>query len=292
MLSRTISWIKSNKLASVLALILIYLFIKNSPKNRLSSGISYPTADYSMGSAKSIAPLVSREAVAPQMDITERKVITNSYISIQVKNVTQTIKDIQDKVSDLRGYVVNKNIQRPEQGEDGTMVVRVPTAVLDEMLTFVRQKGIKVVSENISGTDITDQYVDIQTRLERLEKTKRKFEDILDRAQSVDDILRVQNEILNIQGQIDSYKGQLKYMEGSSETSLITINLSTDELSLPYTPVKSWRPSLIFKEAVRSLLVTFQKIGTLAIWVVVFTPIIVPTYFIYRYIKNKRKIRV
>jgi len=67
----------------------------------------------------------------------------------------------------------------------------------------------------------------------------------------------------------------LAYMDGASSTTLITIYLSTDELGLPYAPSQAWRPEVIFKQAVRSLLLNARSVANLGIWVVVYIPALV-----------------
>lgn len=293
MINKSIAWIKNNKFTFIL-LVIVSFFIFRGFVNSLFGASAVPgysvssvgfgnralqdeMMEYGMGESnyKSAPAPVSPEA-APQPDITDRKMITSSNISLQVLNVTQTIEDIKWKLNEVKGWVTNVNISRPEFGESANVQVRVPTSEVDNLISFLREKSIKVASETISGTDITDQYVDIEERLERLEKTKARFVEISDEAKDVDEILRVQREINNLQNQIDSYKGQLNYMDGASKTSLITVYLSTDEEGLPYAPPTSWRPEVIFKYAVRSLIGTLQKIGSLLIWLGVYSVLILP----------------
>jgi len=157
-------------------------------------------------------------------------------------------------------------------------------------MTAYKDMAVKVVSESVNGTDVTDQYTDLQAQLEVLQKTKIKFEDILDRATAVNDLLNVQRELISLQSQIDSVKGQQKYYEQSAKLSKITIYLSTDELALPYAPTNEWRPTVIFKEAVRSFVGAIRSIGSLIIWAFVYLPIIIPIFFIVRYIKKRKNI--
>jgi len=148
--------------------------------------------------------------------------------------------------------------------------------------------SVKVVSESISGRDVTDQYVDLDARLQVLLKTKSKFEQILDQAVEVKDLLNVQRELTSLQSQIDSVKGQQKYLEQSAKLSKITAYLSTDELSLPYAPTKAWRPQVVFKTAVRSLISNFRSLGNLIIWSAVYLPLLIPLIFLIRFIKKKQ----
>ena len=300
-----INWIKTNKLSAVLLVIVLYFIfyrrptiipqmLGSGPMRKSSVGLSSmemadfeaPAAEMSFGGSSRYYP---NSNVAPRPDVADRKVITNSSLSLQVKSVRDVMDSIKMKTRDLGGYVVETSVNTPEIGESGNMVVRVPSDSLDETLQYFRGLAVKVVSENISGSDITDQYIDVEERISRLERTKAKFEEILDEAETVDEILRVQREIFNLQDQIDSYKGRIAYMDGASSTTLIRIYLSTDELGLPYTPAQAWRPQAVFKQATRSMLMTLIKVGNASIWVAVYLPLIAVTYLLFVVIKRLLK---
>jgi len=150
----------------------------------------------------------------------------------------------------------------------------VPSGKVEEMSKYLRSVAVKVVSENVDGQDITDQYIDIERRLGDLESQRARMLAILDKATTVEEMLNVQQALDQIQNQIDSYKGQLQYMDGTTKTSKLTIYISTDELGLPYTPARSWRPEVIFRQAVRSMLGTLQNMGSFVIWLGVYLPMI------------------
>jgi len=169
------------------------------------------------------------------------------------------------------------------------VVVRVPAKSLKATLDYFRSLSIKVSSENLFGTDVTDQYVDIQARLDTLNKTKAKFEEILVKADKVTDILEVQRQIIYIQDQIDSLKGQQQYLEKTAELAKITLYLSTDEFSLPYAPSAPFRPAVIFKYAVRSLVGTLRGIVQALIWIGVYSVIMVPVLLVVYFVRRKIK---
>jgi hypothetical protein len=80
-------------------------------------------------------------------------------------------------------------------------------------------------------------------------------------------------------------------LEKSASLSLISVSLSTDELSLPYTPDQTWRPQVIFKQSVRSLISSFRTIGNFAIKAFVFTPIWLPLLIgVIIYKRRKKKL--
>lgn len=234
----------------------------------------------SVASPASSKMMISRDVVAPS-ESSNRIVIQDTSLSLQVDNVDEKIKEINNKTSELGGFLINSNLSKPNGVGSGSISVRVPESKRNEALELFKNMAVKVVSENVSGTDVTDQNTDLQAQLEVLQKTKTKFEDILNSAVRVEDLMNVQQQLISIQQQIDSVKGQQKYFEQSAKLSKITIYLSTDDLALPYAPTNEWRPAVVFKEAVRSLLLSLRSIGNLLIWAVAYIPIIVPMLGIY-----------
>lgn len=217
---------------------------------------------------------------APAPEITDRKVIQESDVSLLVKDVRQSADAIIAKSASMGGYMVNSYFNNPGEAPSATVTVRVPATKLTEYLSFLRSHGVKVVSENLSGQDVTDQYVDINSRIATLLTTKAKFEQILSQATEVSDILNINQQIINIQSQIDSYKGQQQYLDKSAQSSRVTIYLSTDEFSLPFAPSDTWRPEVIFKQAVRSLVSLLRQLGSAIIWIGVYAVVIVPILII------------
>jgi len=231
--------------------------------------------------------LYSTKQVAPS-ESSERIVIEDTGLSLQVKDVVKSIDEIETKTKEFGGFLINSRLSKPEGAASGNISVRVPENKRKEAMSAFKNMAVKVVSESVNGTDVTDQYTDLQAQLDVLQKTKVKFEDILNRATAVEDLLNVQQQLISLQSQIDSVKGQQKYYEQSAKLSKITIYLSTDELALPYAPSNEWRPTVIFKSAVRALVGAIRSIGSLAIWGIVFLPIIIPAYLIVRYIKRRK----
>jgi len=280
--------------------IIIYLLAKNSiflPRTYLNSSSNQGN---SVSSLQKMAPLpyvgggnlndiMPPSESAPNANIKNRLVITNSYLSLQVSKVAVVQKQVIKKAEELGGYMVNSSIENPSDVASATVTVRIPSKQLENALQYYRSLSIKVISENLQGDDVTDQYVDFAAQLKTYEKTKTIFEQMLDKATNIQDILEVQREIINVQSSIDSIKGQMDYLKKNAEMAKITLYLSTDELALPYAPTDTWRPSVIFKQAVRSLVGTVRRIGSLAIWIGVYAIIWVPILLIVLYIRRKRR---
>src|SRR3989344_3538157 len=195
MLTNFLNWIKNNKIATfiivVLAVIVIFKgqyryfpFINNmmyGAKNyEGGEEIGYPIggidASYPQDLQVSNYPY---SQATPTLNVIDRKIITEASLSLQVKSVSDTIKNVKSKITALGGYIVNSYVNRPEFGESGNISARVPSDKMEEFLTFIRSNAVKVVDENINGSDITDQFVDLETRLIQLTEQKARLEAIL-----------------------------------------------------------------------------------------------------------------
>lgn len=284
MLNLIMNWIRKNWHFVVIGLLIYFLLRGSSSNNFLTYDSQGPSfkglSNGSMVSDLSVGfPSRSSDSISPEYapsDSSQRLVSRNSSLSLLVKDVPTAIREIQSQAQSLGGFLVNSSLSRPDSNASGDISIRVPSEKLDEAIDQIKSLGLKTVYESVVGRDLTDQYEDIQTRLELLESIKTKYQSILSSATRVQDILEVQREIINTQSQIDSLKGQQLYLEKSASLSLISVSLSTDELSLPYTPDQTWRPQVIFKQSVRSLISSFRTIGNFAIKAFVFTPIWLP----------------
>ena len=292
-----INWAKTHKLIVALFLVIAFLLFRNNIVLPQTSSRNLPPAKNFTGTGN-LSEISPRSlSTAPQEEISkvseskDRIVIQTSNLSLLVNDVRKVGDEIVSYAKNIGGFMVTTSYTKPDVSPFATITVRVPAEKLDEALTHFRQLAIKVTSENLVGTDVTEEYTDIEARLDTLQKTKTKFEGILEKAQNVSDILEVQRELINLQEQIDSLKGQKEALEKGANLTKITLYLSTDELALPYTPDKVFRPNVIFKSAVRSLINTLQAIGGILIWVGVFAVIWVPLliiYLLYKRFRGKR----
>src|SRR3989338_8206716 len=109
-----------------------------------------------------------------------RVVIQESNMSLLVKDVRSIGDQILSYVKNNNGYMVYTSYTRPTESPFASITVRVPTSKLDEALAYFKSLAVKVTSENLVGTDVTEDYTDIEGRLTTLRKTLAKFEDALD----------------------------------------------------------------------------------------------------------------
>jgi uncharacterized membrane protein YccC len=107
------------------------------------------------------------------------------------------------KVESLGGYLENRANER--------VTVRVPAARFSELVAAVPSFGV-VVKESLQALDVTREHRDLNLRIETAEKARQRLAAILERADRVEDILRIEQELRRLTEEIERLKGELRYL--------------------------------------------------------------------------------
>jgi hypothetical protein len=275
------NWIKSHKIIVLLLVVIAYLLFKNNlvipfrTSNNIGS-YDYSEKNLSLVQLPEVAPMTLSPGSSSKINNATNRIVTQeSNMSLLVTDVNESGNRILSFAKNNGGYMVYAYYSRPAESPFANISVRIPTDRLDQALNYFKSLAIKVTNENLVGTD----------------KTQAKFKDILNKAIDVQDILTVQREIINLQDQIDNLVGQQKAIAKNAELTKITLYLSTDELALPYTPDNAFRPNVVFKYAVRSLLNNLRIAAEALIWIAVYSPVILIIILIYIFFKRRLKKR-
>jgi Domain of unknown function (DUF4349) len=107
----------------------------------------------------------------------------------------------------------------------GTVVLRVPEARFEAALADLKGLG-KVTQENISGRDVSQEFIDFQARLGNAKAQEAVLLRLMDRAKTVSSTIRVEQQLQSVQLEIERLKGQLRYLGSQTAMSTITLGLS------------------------------------------------------------------
>ena len=227
---------------------------------------------------------------------TNRKIIKNADMRLLVKDTDVAIDRSTQIVTDLGGYIVSSRTWYQDYYGNNlkysTMTIGVPVDQFERALQRFRDLAIRVLDENASGEDVTDQYVDLQSQLQNLEATRTRVQEFLKDAKTVDEALRINQQLSDIEGQIEQIKGRMNYLADRASFSTITINFEPEFPILTPTPTPTitptltprptstpvpWKPGETFQSAKKALTISYQGIINFLIWiVVVILPIFLP----------------
>ncbi len=158
----------------------------------------------------------------------ERKLIRNGDISLEVSDLEKTQAAIEDWVKEFGGYISSSN-----NGEkSSSYTVRIPSEKFDSAMDAVGALGT-LKNKNISTQDVSDQFYDLQSRLETKKVLREKLNGYLRQANSMQDILKVESELNSVQSDIESMEGRLKRLTSQIDFSTISVYVT-----LPYKSVQ------------------------------------------------------
>jgi hypothetical protein len=162
---------------------------------------------------------------------TDRKIVRNADLSLEA----DVPEDAQQKITAIAentgGFVVESQQSSSDvkvtTRDVVTMTVRVPAAKFSEALGEIRKTASRVIVETVKGTDVTEEFVDIEARLKAKRALEQQFIEIMKRANSVEDALRVQTELGRVRAEIEQIEGRKRYLENQSSLSTIKVRIQT-----------------------------------------------------------------
>lgn len=278
--------IKFKRTFGILVLItILFTMLSCASSNKETAQRPAPTVPKFAG-VTSVTSLGSNVSVdASSTEYTDRKIVCTGSLTIEVNDISKAIDEIGVIAAQYGGYVVNSSQNTSTDMPTGTISIRVPAGKFNETVQKLRTLAVKVIYEGTNSQDVTEQYTDLKAQLANYEATEAQYLELLKKADNVKDILEVQKELANVRGNIERIKGRILYLERTSETSLIDVNLQKAR------PIgeSQWDIAGIFKSAVDGLIVFGKVLLAILIWLIVFCPLWIAVIIIVLIVKRKLK---
>lgn len=166
---------------------------------------------------------LAREAALAVGQQPKRIIVRTVDLTLVVADVGDAIARTADAAARAGGWVVASTQKGPHAG---AISIRVPAEKLDQVLERLRGMAVKVESEVSKSEDFTDEYVDSSARVKNLEATQAALNKLLERAEKVEDALKVQAELTRVQEGIERLHGRLEFLAQSAAFSLVRVELT------------------------------------------------------------------
>lgn len=168
---------------------------------------------------------------ADTLEQSQRKIIKNKTMNVETLEFDTLINDLSTRVTAYGGYIQNSTQHGNSYGRKGlrsaSYTIRIPAQRFEEFTTELGNLAtITYTYEYID--DITASYVDTEARLSALRAEQESFLKLMERAETVEEILNIQNYLTNVNYQIESYTAQLNSYK--SLVSYSTLNLEIAEV--------------------------------------------------------------
>lgn len=176
------------------------------------------------------------------------RIIKTASVTLDVKDGTfeQRAQDVT-LVASRHGGFVSSSRTSGSKFLSGTFVLRIPATQFEVALGELKALG-KVKGEQISGEDVTAQFVDLQARLRNWEAQESVLLKLMAKSTSIEESLKVQRALQDVQLAIEEIRGQLRVLTDQTDMSTITLSLaekSPVKASKQANPfIRSWRASV------------------------------------------------
>lgn len=147
---------------------------------------------------------------------TERMVISTATIRLKTPDPDSVQREVIALAYASGGYVVRT-------AEDFTSI-RIPAADYPDALATVEGLG-EVIERKLTGKDVTEQYIDLQTRLDNVVKTRDRYVRLLERATALNDILRLEKELEQLTQRIETLKSKMERLAHLEAYTTITVEI-------------------------------------------------------------------
>jgi hypothetical protein len=163
-----------------------------------------------------------------------RMVIFNAEMGLRVENYEKARNALEQKANSYNGYIVQSSSSRyDDEQQSGTMTFRIPQENFQAFLNDAEGLAVKVNNRQVSGQDVTEEYVDIESRLKSKRAVEARLLEFMKQAQKTEDLLKISSDLGTVQEEIEQIAGRKKFLENQTAFSTVTINLEENTVSVP-----------------------------------------------------------
>lgn len=202
----------------------------------------------------------------------ERKVIHTASISIEGEDTRETYRRIQQMVDDADGFIQSATVADVETGQDQPridLVIRIPAGDLTTTLETIGALGTRIVSQTQQGQDVTEEYVDIEARIENLSLLETELRALLAEVRQnpgadPQKLLEVFNEISRVRGEIEQLEGRRQVLDDLTELATVEVHITPTPEATPVV-AEGWAPLAVARQAIQDLVGAVQGIADFVI---------------------------
>lgn len=165
-------------------------------------------------------------------------------MGLKMKSYTKDLQSVRDQIVKSGGYIASESESREVQRIQNNLVVRVPSPKFDALVQSLSDLADNVDFKNINVTDVSEEFIDIESRLKTKKEVEQTYIGFLSRARNIEEVLKVENELRVIREEIESREGRLRFLKDRIAYSTLNLNVYED---LDFTGSISKKPGFFNK---------------------------------------------
>jgi hypothetical protein len=217
----------------------------------------------------------------------QKKIIKTGYLNIKSSNIYHSKSSFDKILKKVDGYYELEKLYSDDNSSIYDLTIRVPSANFEKLLYEIESGKNEITDKNISGNDVTEEFYDLETRLVSKHEYLKRYRAILTKANTIEEILLIEEKIREIEEEIDSKEGRLKFLKDQIGFSTLSIHLFDKKVQ----KIIEYKEDGFFTKAGNSISNGLNSILNLILWLISIWPyifIVILTYYISRrFVKNK-----
>lgn len=223
----------------------------------------------------------------PATTTIQKKVIKDGNMRIKTNDMPVSKMRFDEVVKSLNAYYEVEDLQNNDAEIRYELKIRIPAENFEKLINSIESGDDEITSKSIQARDVTEEYLDIATRLENKRAYMKRYQELLSKAQKIEDILTIDENIRALQEEIESSEGRLKFINDQVAFSTLSVTLFKAK-EYTYKPQQEDKFTERVKSAFSngwSTLVNFV-IGLFGIW-----PWLILLFIVYRLLRKLVKNR-
>ncbi len=170
-----------------------------------------------------------------ESDVIKKKIIKDGRLGMDVKNLSASKTNIDTIVRNLGGYYDNESLSNNDYTTAYDLKIRIPSDKFEILIAKIESGEGEVSYKEIDARDVTEEFIDLETRLGNKQKYLTRYQELLRNAKNIKEILDIEEKIRVLEEEIESTTGRLKYLNDQVNYSTLELNISQKK-AFKYTP--------------------------------------------------------
>ncbi|NLJ84510.1 MAG: DUF4349 domain-containing protein [Halanaerobiaceae bacterium] len=260
-----------------------YNLLKKDNLNNQVQYFSYSASDMNYSAPESNMRMASLAAKENTVAI-EQKIIKRANLVIEKINIDEVNEILINLVESHKGYISNsRNWLNSNKQKHFWFEIRVPADNFGLLVERLSSKEFgQLISSNISSQDVTEEYMDLETRLKNLLAQEERYRNLLDMATEVEEILKIENELNRIRTEVEILQGRKNYLDNQISYSTITVEFRQPE------PISSGTPGIIraLRNAVSQMI---EQVYRIIIFIGTLIPYLILILILYLFYRSRKR---
>ena len=170
-----------------------------------------------------------------KQEVIKKKIIKDGRLSLRVSDLENSKVRVDTIVQHHGGYYANEKLINTDWETSYHLNIRIPSENFTRFISDIETGDGEILIKEINARDVTDQFIDLETRLENKRNYLKRYNDLLLKANSIKEILEIEEKIRALEEEIESATGQLKYLSDQVDYSTLDLTISTQK-NFKYSP--------------------------------------------------------